>query len=101
ILPSKQPGAVNRGRWRVCLRRGPRGGNESDVLAIDRNKTTLTQSFQHSLTRAQSRLGLFAVRPGIEHRRQQQNMPGKLPSALVKEIPQRTDVVRFYVTCFS
>src|SRR5439155_18217728 len=96
-------GALNSGRGRICLRRRPRGSNKSDVLAIDRKKAALAQPFEDSLTRAQSRLGLFAVRPGVEHRRQQQNTPRrrKRIGALAKEIAQRSDVMQFGGTFFG
>src|SRR5438132_11414280 len=56
------------------FRQGPGRRHESDMLAIQRDESALGQSFEHRLPCAQARLALFAVRPGVQHYREHENM---------------------------
>ena len=47
--------------------------DKPDVFSIHRNESAFTQSFEHRLARAQPRLRLFQVGPGIEHHRQDEH----------------------------
>ena len=75
------------------------------MLAIDRGKSTLAQSFEHGLPRAQPRLDLFAVRSGVQHHRKQKDIllvrVVKGLNALAQELRQRGDVVQFGGTFFG
>ena len=86
-------GIGNAGLFSDCDR--PRSCDISDMFAISRDKAAFAQTFEHRLSRAQTRFSLFAVRPGIDHHPEQKNFPRNGSGLCVKKIYQGTDVMFF------